>query len=106
MTGLAGGATADKLRPIAVATCMEVIGHDEGTIIAAATKCIIQNFTKEKAIKELTPYLASSTMDFVRTLWRNVENAGTSIGGGKQVKQAAQIVVMLSFCSKLESQSE
>ena len=37
---LAGGATADKLRPIAVATCMEVIGHDEGTIIAAATKCI------------------------------------------------------------------
>ena len=37
---LAGGATAEKLRPIAVATCMEVIGHDEGTIIAAATKCI------------------------------------------------------------------
>ena len=32
--------TAEKLRPIAVATCMEVIGHDEGTIIAAATKCI------------------------------------------------------------------
>ena len=41
---LAGGATADKLRPIAVATCMEVIGHDEGTIIAAATKCISKYF--------------------------------------------------------------
>ena len=83
--------SAEKLRPIAVATCMEVIGHDEGTIIAAATKCIsklktshfdrvmvklsVQNFTKEKAIKELTPYLAQSTMQFVRTLWRNVENA-------------------------------
>ena len=44
MSGLAGGATADKLRPIAVATCMEVIGHDEGTIIAAATKCISMLF--------------------------------------------------------------
>ena len=61
---------------------------------------LVQNFTKEKAIKELTPYLASSTMDFVRTLWRNVENAGTSIGGGKQVWQAAQIKVMFSFLFK------
>ena len=56
---------------------------------------LVQNFTKEKAIKELTPYLAQSTMDFVRTLWRNVENAGNLGPDSRQVPKEAQII----FCN-------
>ena len=40
---LEGGASAEKLRPIAERTCREVIGYDEGSIIAAATQCIGQS---------------------------------------------------------------
>ena len=92
MSGLIGGATADRLRPIALKTCKDVIGYEEGSIVAAATQCIgtvsatciffncdaiilVQNFTKEKAVKQLTPYLAQDTMQFVKALFDNVENA-------------------------------
>lgn len=78
---LLGGASAEKLRPIAERTCREVIGYDEGSIIAAATQCIVQNFTREKAVKALTPYLAAATMDFVKALWKNVENADNLASG-------------------------
>ena len=40
MSGLIGGATADRLRPIALKTCKDVIGYEEGSIVAAATQCI------------------------------------------------------------------
>ena len=56
---------------------------------------LVQNFTKEKAIKELTPYLAQSTMDFVRTLWRNVENAGNLGPDSRQVSKEAQIIYLV-----------
>ena len=36
---------------------------------------LVQNFTKEKAVKQLTPYLAQDTMQFVKALFDNVENA-------------------------------
>jgi len=62
------------LRPIAEKACRDIVGFSDGTIIMAATQCILQNMTKEKAIRTLTPYLASSTPDFVDSLFRNVEN--------------------------------
>lgn len=67
-------ATAETLRPIAEKACRDIVGFSDGTIIMAATQCILQNMTKDKAVRTLTPYLASATPDFVDSLFRNVEN--------------------------------
>lgn len=67
-------ASAETVRPIAEKACRDVVGHLDGNLILAATQCILQNMTKDKAIRTLTPYLASATPDFVESLWRHVEN--------------------------------
>ena len=56
-------------------------------IIANDSSFSVQNFTREKAVKALTPYLAAATMDFVKALWKNVENADEIASGQEQDAQ-------------------
>ena len=81
-------ADAETLRPIAEKTCRDIVGFSDGTIIMAATQCILQNMTKDKAVRLLTPYLASSTPDFVESLFRNVENCDQIVNEKERMRKS------------------
>lgn len=52
----------------------------------AATQCILQNMTKEKAVRTLTPYLANVTPRFVDSLFKSVENYDESFDEERKCK--------------------
>ena len=52
---------------------LDIVGHTDGNIINAAIQCILQNNTKEKASRYLTPFLGGLTPKFVTSLFNNVE---------------------------------
>lgn len=57
---------------------LDIVGHTDGNIINAAIQCILQNNTKEKASRYLTPFLGGLTPKFVTSLFNNVENYDAS----------------------------